>query len=95
MLQPLRLSVQIDAALWRSGELPASQKTGESSGLLVANRPLVTAVHKAKNLWIEIDLFYYSGQIQANILACCVYLLTYLLLTYYLITYLLHGAQSF
>jgi len=84
MLQPLRLSVQIDAALWRPGELPASQNTGEYSGLLVANRPLLTAVHEAKNSWIEIDLFYCSGQIQANILACCVYLLTYLILTYLL-----------
>jgi hypothetical protein len=67
---------------------PASQNTGESSSHLVANRPLVTAVHEAKDLWIEIDLFYYSGQIQANILACCLYLLTYYLLTFYLLTLL-------
>jgi len=79
MLQPLRLSVQIDAALWRPGELPASQNTGVSSGLLVANRPLVTAVHEAKDLWIEIKLFYCSGQKQAYILSCSVYLHTYLL----------------
>jgi len=80
MLQPLRLSVQIDAALWRPGELPASEDTGESNGLLVVNWPLVSAVHEAKDLWIEIKLFYSSGQIQANIPACSLYLLTYLLI---------------
>ena len=87
MLQPLRLSVQIDATLWRPGELLASENTGESNGILVVNRPLVTAVHEAKDLWIEIKLFYCSGQIQANIVACSLYLHIYLLT--YLLTYLL------
>jgi hypothetical protein len=84
MLQPLRLSVQIDAALWRPGELLASENTGESNGLLVANRPLDTAVHEAKDLRIEIKLFYCSGQIQAKPALCT-----------YIFTYLFHRAESF